>query len=678
MTPDQLVRSHSLDVHVKGALFPKNQTRHHHMRFTHRLGQLIGVVASLLFLAAPIVRSQNIPPNFTVTQYSSNLGANPTAMAFAPDGRLFVCMQGGDVLVISSNGTLLATPFVTVPTTAINERGLVGITFDPNFTNNQFVYLYYTVSGTPAHNRVSRFTADGDIAVPGSETPIMDLDDLGSESSHNGGAMHFGLDGKLYVAVGENRIAANAQSIDNRLGKMLRINSDGTIPPDNPTTFPGITGSPTGANRAIWAVGLRNPFTFAIQPGTGRIFIDDVGELTWEEINDGIAGSNYGWSICEGVCAPPNPNYRDPFFTYTHGASDVSGCAITGGTFYNPPVNQFPAVYVGKYFFTDFCTGWIRMLDPSTGVVGPFTTTGIRSPVNLEVGNDGSLYYLARGNGGQVFRIQYLPPPTPTPPPAQSLNLSARLRVETGDNLMIGGFIVSGSQSKATLLRGIGPSLIGSGVPPNAVLLDPVLELRGPSISPAQNDNWRDSPFRSMFEGTAYQPSDDHEAVIFAQVQPGAYTVLLTGKDQTNGIGLVEVYDFDQGQVAKLANLSARGLIQTQANVMIGGFILGGSSASAKVAVRGIGPSLSHVGLSNLLADPTLELRDESGTLLVANDDWQDDPIAASNLTFLGLAPGDPHESGIFTSLPPGSFSAILAGKNGGTGIGLIEIYNVP
>ena len=144
---------------------------------------------------------------------------------------------------------------------------------------------------------------------------IVDLDNL-SATNHNGGAIHFGPDGKLYIAVGENAVPSNAQSLSNRHGKILRINSDGTIPGDNPLTFPGIAGSPTGVNRAIWAVGLRNPFTFAFQPGTGRMFVNDVGAGTWEEINDGIVASNYGWPNCEGNCAPPNANFRDPLFQY--------------------------------------------------------------------------------------------------------------------------------------------------------------------------------------------------------------------------------------------------------------------------------------------------------------------------------------------------------------------------
>jgi hypothetical protein len=280
----------------------------------------------------------------------------------------------------------------------------LGIAFDPNFATNNFVYVYYTVPTSPRHNRVSRFTASGDVAVAGSEFILLELDNLSGATNHNGGAIHFGPDGKLYVAVGENANAANSQTLTNLLGKVLRINSDGTIPTDNP--FFSIT---SGNNRAIWALGLRNPFTFAFQPGTGRLFINDVGQSTWEEINDGIAGSNYGWPTTEGPTG--DPRFRSPLFSYGHGSSSTTGCAIAGGTFYNPQVNQFPGTYVGKYFFADLCSGWIRVFDPATSTASGFAT-GISQPVDLKVGADGSLYYLSIG-AGSLFRVTFN---SPTPP----------------------------------------------------------------------------------------------------------------------------------------------------------------------------------------------------------------------------------------------------------------------
>jgi hypothetical protein len=256
------------------------------------------------------------------------------------------------------------------------------------------------------------------------------------------------------------------------------------------------------------------------------------------------------------------------------------------------------------------------------------------------------------------------------------LNISTRLRVETGDKVMIAGFIITGNGAKSVLLRGLGPSLASAGL--GDLLTDPFLELRGPGgVLIAQNDNWKDGA-RVLVEGTPFEPADDRESVIVEGLQPEAYTAALTGKGQTTGVGLVEVYDRDQSTNAVLANISTRGFVQTGNNVMIGGFILGGSSLNSRVAVRGIGPSLSQFGLNNVLADPTLELHDSNGTTLTSNDNWQDDPFSASQLILYNLAPQDFHESGIFATLPPGAFTAILAGKSGGIGIGLVEVYNIP
>jgi glucose/arabinose dehydrogenase len=265
----------------------------------------------------PGVDAATLPAGFTETQIAAGL-SSPTAMEFAPDGRLFVCQQGGDLRVIK-NGVLLSTPFLSLAVDSSGERGLLGIAFDPNFPTNNFVYVYYTDGvSSPRHNRVSRFTANGDVAIAGSEVVILTLDNLSSATNHNGGAIHFGPDGRLYVAVGENANGANSQTLNNRLGKILRINSDGSIPTDNP-----FYNTASGLNRAIWSLGLRNPFTFAFQQNTGRMFINDVGQSAWEEINDGIGGSNYGWPTTEGPT--DNPNFRAPLFAFGHSPSDTGG-----------------------------------------------------------------------------------------------------------------------------------------------------------------------------------------------------------------------------------------------------------------------------------------------------------------------------------------------------------------
>jgi glucose/arabinose dehydrogenase len=324
-------------------------------------------------------------------------------MEFAPDGRLFVAEQRGTLRVVKAGGTLATFLNISGRVDSRGERGLLGVAFDPAFSKNHYVYLYFTQRATgtaPAHNRVIRVTANGNRAVAGSEKLILRLNNLSSATNHNGGAIHFGRDGKLYVAVGENDNGANAQSLRNLKGKMLRINKDGTIPQSNP-----FYNRATGRNRAIWALGLRNPFSFAIQPHTGKMFINDVGEERWEEINRGVAGANYGWPRYEGP--ESDPNYRNPVFAYRQGSTNTTGCAITGGAFYNPPMRQFPRSYVGDYFFADLCSGWIRRLDSATGAVSGFAT-GLSGPVDLKVSKDGSLYYLSRGGGsGSVGKIRY-------------------------------------------------------------------------------------------------------------------------------------------------------------------------------------------------------------------------------------------------------------------------------
>ena len=351
----------------------------------------LSVILSCSSLIVSDASAATVPQGFVDTQIASGLSA-PTAMAFAPDGRLFVCEQGGALRVIK-NGSLLATPFVTLPVNSFGERGLLGVAFDPNFAINRYVYVYYTATN-PTHNRVSRFTAAGDVAEPGSEAILLDLEPL-TATNHNGGAIHFGKDGKLYVAVGENAVGSNSQTLNNRLGKMLRINADGSIPEDNP--FYDVA---SGDNRSIWALGLRNPFTFAVNPLSGVLFINDVGENTWEEINLGIAGANYGWPSTEGPTS--NPQFRSPLYAYTHASG---GCAISGGAFHNLLTPQFPFKYWGAYFFADLCGGWIRYRR-SDGTVANFAS-GISQPVDLQVASDGALYYLARGNGGIVGRISY-------------------------------------------------------------------------------------------------------------------------------------------------------------------------------------------------------------------------------------------------------------------------------
>jgi hypothetical protein len=269
------------------------------------------------------------------------------------------------------------------------------------------------------------------------------------------------------------------------------------------------------------------------------------------------------------------------------------------------------------------------------------------------------------------------PPPTPTPRPAsqaQLLNLSARMDVKTGDNVLIGGFIVTGNAAKKVVLRAIGPSLTQFDI--LGALADPVLELHaanGDLIT--TNDNWKDTQ-QTEIEATGIAPQNELESAIVATLDPDAYTVILSGKNATSGVGLVEVYDLDQAADAQLANVSARGLIETGSNVVIGGVILGNGAGTTNLVIRGLGPSLP---LPGALADPTLELHDANGALVQSNDNWMDNSDAdQTELTANQLAPTNDLESAMIVTLPTDAFTAILAGKNGATGVGLVEVYRLP
>ena len=350
-----------------------------------------------------------LPSGFTHSQVVGGL-KSPTDMEFAPDGKLFVAEQAGKLRVVQPDGTLETFLDFSAKVDSSGERGLQALAFDPNFSaGNRFVYLLFTSKGTsttPAHNRVVRVTArherTGDNGVvAGSEKLIFQLDTQDA-TNHMGGAIDFGEDGKLYISTGDNETPTNSQKLTNLFGKMLRINKDGTIPIKNP-----FYSRASGNNRAIWALGLRNPSTFAVQPATGTIFVNDEGEKVWEEINELEKGDNYGWPVHEG--REGDPDYRGPVYAYKHGDTPTRGCSIAGGTFYNPATPQplhLPTEYEGYYFFADFCNDWIRNYDPTTDKARGFAT-GLERLVDLEVSEQGQLYYLSKDNPGFVGKIGY-------------------------------------------------------------------------------------------------------------------------------------------------------------------------------------------------------------------------------------------------------------------------------
>jgi hypothetical protein len=260
----------------------------------------------------------------------------------------------------------------------------------------------------------------------------------------------------------------------------------------------------------------------------------------------------------------------------------------------------------------------------------------------------------------------------------KELDISTRLRVETGQHVGIGGFIISGSTPKKVIVRALGPSLAQFGVP--GVLQDPVLELYNASNQRiAFNDNWKNAQ-QSEIQASGYAPGNDREAAIVLTLAPGNYTAIVRGVNTTVGTALLEVHDLAQSSASLLANISTRGVVGTDANVMIGGFIVGGGlgangDGSSKVLVRALGPELTSFGISDALQDPKMDLFDGNGNLIASNDNWKASQQTAIQAT--GLAPRDEREPAILTTLIQGNWTAIVRGKNNTTGVGLIEVYRI-
>ena len=408
------------------------------------------VIVSFVIVAlvgAAMTASAVVPPNF-VDELVASVGS-PTALAFTPDGRLLITTQQGLVRVVDANGNLLATPALNLGTGGQNvlcsnsERGLLGLTVDPQFATNGFVYAYYTFNknnncSVAPVNRVVRFTMTSNTISFASQ--LLLVDNIHSTAgNHNAGDVQFGKDGNLYISVGDggcdflntnNCAGANgaARRRNHLLGKILRITKDGNIPAGNPYTGAGTarcntTGiiADTLICQETYSWGLRNPFRFAMDPNAAgtRFYINDVGQNLWEEIDLGTAGGDFGWNACEGSHANGQTSdctlgsQTDPLFEYQHGSCN----SITGGAFV-PNDAGWPAPYPGSYLFSDFVCGKIWRLDPSspTGTVDFATGLGSSSAVHLTFGpapGGKALYYTTYAGGGQVRRVRFVAANTP-------------------------------------------------------------------------------------------------------------------------------------------------------------------------------------------------------------------------------------------------------------------------
>lgn len=355
--------------------------------------------------------STQLLPGFHETKILSGFN-RPSTISIAPDGRVFLVEQHGTVRILQ-NDVLLPEPFVSIEVTDHLGNGMFHLVFDPDFSTNGFVYLYY-VTPAPQRNRLSRVTAQGNVALPASLVTIWESPILTEDLDHHGGSPIFDENGYLYLGTGDTTsltVARTGQTPTTPYGKILRFTRDGTPAPGNP--FANVPG----ALPEVFALGFRNPFVLARNPVTGTILVNDVGQNDIEEINRLVPGGNYGWGTCEGDCNPPRSGLQDPTVSYTHGLGIDTGCAVASGVFYHPERVQFPAQYLDQYFYADMCSGWVRTLDLNTKTSTVFAT-GAMNIQDLDVAADGSLYYLTRGitrdvfgpiEPGQLWRVTYQP-----------------------------------------------------------------------------------------------------------------------------------------------------------------------------------------------------------------------------------------------------------------------------
>jgi hypothetical protein len=359
-------------------------------------------------------------------------------------------------------------------------------------------------------------------------------------------------------------------------------------------------------------------------------------------------------------------------------ANDQVGFAREGGSgFVAPTLKVLPngdyAVGSPNYDNgTKVDTGAITFGNGASGTVGTITAANsfLGTTANERVGENyvfdavNSTFLIGRPLENLVIFIQ--------PPRGSLLNIATRLRVGAGENVLIGGFIITGTEPKKVIIRGIGPSLANFF---SGTLADPTLQLFQGNTPLASNNDWKEA--EAEIVATGIPPAHEKESAIVRTLPPGSYTAVLGGNAGSTGIGVVEVYDLDQNANSTLANIASRGFVDTGDNVMIGGVIVGPTGgASARVVVRAIGPSLANFGINGALQDPTLDLVNSNGVVLRANNNWKDSQQTAIETT--GLQPGDPREATLIETLSPGNYTAIVRGSGNTTGVGLVEVYNLP
>jgi hypothetical protein len=471
----------------------------------------------------------------------------------------------------------------------------------------------------------------------------------------------------------------------------LTITATNGIAPDAMQTFTLFVNNPppaiTSADNTTFVVGTFASFTVRTSPLDPSATVSFTGTLP-SGIN--FTPNSDGTATIDGT-APAGSEGSYPInITASNGTLPDATQAFAITVQNAPPVLEAPAITsatsttftVGTAgTFTITTTGsptptlelagaqpaWLSFVDNTDG-----TATISGTP---DAGSDLSYSFTITARNGvspvatQDFTLRI----TPTPAGAQLVNVSTRLVIQTGGNIGIGGFIISGTDPKKVLIRGIGPTLARLNVP-NA-LQDPMLELHdGTGAVLTSNDDWK-VPQQAAVEATGLAPPDDREAAILLSLQPGSYTVFESGKNGTTGNGLIEVYDVDVLSASQLSNISTRGRVQTGNNVMIGGFVVSGASGSINLIVRVLGPTLTSLGVPNALSDPTLQLYNGNGTVIAFNNNWKDSQ--QTQIQNSGRKPPNDLEPAIAVTVSPGNYTAIVRGNNNASGVGLVEVYRV-
>lgn len=578
----------------------------------------------------------NADGSFDTTFVSTGADRLVRAVAVQPDGKIVI---GGEFLTYDgSNPNNLHARFVA----RLNPNGSRDTTFDPAIGN------YVGAIAIQPDGRIVLGTYGGAfnlVRINANGTP--DIPFITGAGNNTGFGEIFALalqpDGKILI--GGNFSTYN----DVSRSKVARINSDGSL--DASFTQSGL---PISTVRSL-----------ALQPD-GKVI---------------AAGQNSGTTINNKISGVARCSATGTFETVLDAGLNITSCGSIN-------VEKVAVLSNGKIMFA----GRYRDANCSSYAASTYRIHRVLADGSLDpayiggIGGNSEVYSFAVQPDGSVVGGGTFKSFNAVPcfgivrllnvqlQGSRLLNISTRMRVQTGERVLIGGFIVTGNDPKTVLLRAIGPSLTGFGV--SGALADPTMELFDGAGNPiATNNDWTER--RAEIETTNIPPRNNKESAVLATLMPGAYTAIVRGLADTTGIGLIEAYDLDQAADSQLANISTRGFVETGNNVMIGGLIIGGDgAANTRVVVRAIGPSLSAFGITGALSNPVLELKNSNGTTLISNDDWQQSQQAEIQAT--GLAPSHINESALVTSLPNGAFTAIVSGKDGGTGVALVEAYNVP